>query len=594
MHSGSSDIWFLPSEAKTPPQSPEAERPAWQRFLNNRKAVASAAAILTIALFSGIAFVFGLRHDFHRMLPSPTHNELMAAAITEEVYAIRKGYVAHATVLNVLRRNGLTENAEELSNTMPPYPGNLRNPELLDAAIQKSLALGRLNSDIRFGNRTAIPAPMDDLGMADYFRWAFRLFGYRIASFYHLYFVLYGLSVAFFLLAYFRHPLPLGLLAAVSVTQALAFAFVANDHIPGFAARFGYGYDSPEQQMATVHCSRFLSVLGIIPMLHLILALHPTAGLKRRALLSRVVPSALAQACLLAFVMSLRCSGSWQLTFLAATAAGLLLLTLRERWRPGPGTATADASGPLALARRFWPAIIAAALLLLAQAYRSAHTNPFYRVADEVMPGHNVWHNLYIGLSYHPDYTRVFSPAFCKAEADDKAVIAASDYIVRHYKLNPNKYMLSPYAGHYRERTHERILKYAYKEFFAQRPFYVVTSLLWHKPVFLLTLYAESLKRSVLTLGLPLLLLGVGALAGVFALIRRIHPENFRRSALTLGALLLAGSALSCVPIVLTTPLYHAIGDQFWMITLSLLWILTAGLTLALPRRPPKPQADRP
>jgi hypothetical protein len=140
-------------------------------------------------------------------------------------------------------------------------------------------------------------------------------------------------------------------------------------------------------ELRSVLALRFMSVLGVIATLHLVLdtlAAEPwTPG--------RVL-AVLLQAALLGFVLHIRFAAIWEvLCVLAALAA-----VVAHRIRRGAGT------------RPLWQATVPSVFLLGASAgfgaYQESVLADQYRTEGGV--AHVFWHSVYTGLSYHPDLAR--------------------------------------------------------------------------------------------------------------------------------------------------------------------------------------------
>src|SRR5262249_11444858 len=122
------------------------------------------------------------------------------------------------------------------------FPDNLRNPALIDAAIDKTVRFeAPINSD--YGVRGS---GGDDLGLVDYTRLSFYLFGYRLRF----------LQLAF-ICAFRSRPELLAILIVVSAAHVFLFTSSILDR----------------HNLSSISDPRFLSVLAVIPCLHLACAL---------------------------------------------------------------------------------------------------------------------------------------------------------------------------------------------------------------------------------------------------------------------------------------------------------------------------------
>ena len=122
-------------------------------------AAAACAGIAVVFFFAGL--VFALQHDFHRKMQSPTHNILVAAAISEVVYDLDQGYIAYGKVLETLRGKGMADQVYEERYLQPlglRYPQNLSNTDMMNAALESAAALQDLPPDPKVGDESAVPA----------------------------------------------------------------------------------------------------------------------------------------------------------------------------------------------------------------------------------------------------------------------------------------------------------------------------------------------------------------------------------------------------------------------------------------------------
>src|SRR5205814_429047 len=140
------------------------------------------------------------------------------------------------------------------------HPGNMTDPKLIDRVLQNATRLTGITGNVKFGDRTLVLVQAEDLGMVDYYKLSFRLFGFTIEGFYYTYWLLLAVSAALFIICFWRSPAFLLTLNVLLMAHFLAITYV----VLGFP-------DAPPLLIGNVHDGRFLSVLGIIPALHLML-----------------------------------------------------------------------------------------------------------------------------------------------------------------------------------------------------------------------------------------------------------------------------------------------------------------------------------
>jgi len=143
----------------------------------------------------------------------------VGAAITQMEHG-GYGYTTAGVMETVLTSARLTGDPKILTDLGVKFPENLHRPELINAAIDKAV-----HFKWPFNPNEALRGSGgDDLGLVDYTRLSFRLFGYRIQSLYVLYFVILAISVSSFLWAFRAQSGFLLLAATACAAQVLLFA----------------------------------------------------------------------------------------------------------------------------------------------------------------------------------------------------------------------------------------------------------------------------------------------------------------------------------------------------------------------------------
>jgi hypothetical protein len=134
-----------------------------------------------------------------------------------------------------------------------------------------------------------------DPGLVDYYKIAFRVFGFYIESFFFLYFVLLSISVVIFLVA---HHQSMALMTVPVLFLAAGNIVLSSDIF------------SVKDQLISVVNLRFLLTLGLLPALHLAFLM-----LERQQITFVHGSLAVVQIVLLLLVFSIRSTISWVLPF---------------------------------------------------------------------------------------------------------------------------------------------------------------------------------------------------------------------------------------------------------------------------------------
>src|SRR5262249_16562398 len=244
----------------------------------------------------------------------------------------------------------------------------------------------------------------DDLGYVDFTRLAFRIFGVHVRSFYYMFFLLYGLSLFLALFERRHDRLGQGLLVSI-VALIYATCFYSNLMFP----------EPPG--LGNMLNPRFMSVIGFIPMVHLVLV-APDRELATAPRVAIVV----FQSAMVFFAAHIRASGVWLVAAFAISVAVHFFLAVRRE--------TVSAAVRNVLPGR-WPAIADLAVVFLGLQSVSLSLHPIYR-QQGWLQHHAFWHSVYYSLMYHPKYLERFNEMHERAEGDAMPMQAAVAYLRAH------------------------------------------------------------------------------------------------------------------------------------------------------------------
>jgi hypothetical protein len=404
-------------------------------------------ALLGRMIHSGIAR--GMDGGIYEVVEDAAH--AMAVAISDMRFHLNRGYVGYSAVSTKLEEGGFTVNTDLLKALGRANPEQLKDRALLNQAILSALN-AQIPKDVGFGDRSLLSMRYAELGLVDYFKLAFRLFGYRVESAFYLYFTLLGLSAATFVTAYWRSPIIL----------TVPILFLAAGNII-FATSF---FDSINSQ--SVANPRFVSTLGILPGLHILMLM---LGARRATVIQ--VTLACVQAFIFEFALSIRAALFWCVIFVVFIALIQVAILIA---RTGAGRSLrasfAEWSAELA-AIRLWPALV---LLIGVWTYQSAISmkmHPSYELED-FLPEHMRYHNAFMGLTAHPDwYPRFGNKYYYGTQSDTFGFLVGALYLLDHYDV-PESYYISPLYGGPKVRLDDRMVKKAYMQFIMENPRFTI------------------------------------------------------------------------------------------------------------------------
>jgi hypothetical protein len=456
------------------------------------------------------------------------------------------GYALSTVIETVLTYGGLTDDPKILAPLGAEFPGNLRDPALINAAIDKAARFGW-----PFNPKDAIRGSGgDDLGFVDYVRLSFLVFGHKIQSLYYTYFLIFGVSAAVFLWTFRSRPALLMLLVITSVAQTILFASNL------FASH----------SLGSISDPRFLSIMATVPGLHLGCLL-----LDRSPPSITNVASAIVQSMILIFAVWIRASAIWVILAVAVFAGLVTIWGLLKRRNE---------------LRRVWCLGILLAVLAVHTLWVTMTLHPIYRNEGEISH-HVFWHAVFYQLQFHPRWNEKYAASYDFATFDELPPVAARKYLLRHPPSHPEEVYLPKDRKYLRIAPSEAYVRKAYFEFFANDPTFALESLLIYNPLGMAVVFAGYLSSLDWTTIMELL----SASVVLLILAGFLVAESDQRRLFKHGVLLATGGFfVSLLPILLTVPNYPTMGDQYFALLIMLgCWAVlafAAGLRVLLGRAP--------
>jgi hypothetical protein len=491
-----------------------------------------AAAIVCLCLLA--AFRIGIDRGFRDSIGVAAWGRILfgvGTAITEMDHG-GHGYALSTVVETVLTYNGLTGDSDTLARLGAQFPANLRDPTLINAAIDKAARF-----QWPFNPEEGVRGSGgDDIGFVDYVRLSFLLFGHNIQSLYYTYFLIFAISAAAFLYTFQTRPAHLMMLVIVSVAQIILFS----------SNLFGVG------GLGSIADPRFLSVMAFVPGLHL------ACLLLDRAPPSLVnVASAILQSAILVFALWIRASAVWVVVAVAFLAGLMVMRGLLARRNE---------------LRHIWAFGVLIAVLSAPMLRIAISLHPVYK--NEISH-HVLWHAVFYELQLHPRWNEKYAATYDFAGGDALPPLAARKYLLRYPPSNPEEVYLTPDHQYLRVAAAETYIQKALFEFFVNDPRFVAESILVYNPVMVALVFRSNLSS---LLEIPFMqfigmLLVFLILAGILA-----TDDEQRRLYRRVALLATVGFFVSPLPIVLTAPNNAVMGDQF----LALLVVLGCWTALAL------------
>jgi hypothetical protein len=504
-----------------------------------------AAALVALALFA--AFRSGIMRDLHSTFADQSWGRVqfaIGAAITSR-YHNGYGYTISNVIREVLASAGLTGDPVMLKVAGVTFPDNLRNPSLMESAIRKAISFTwPFNPNERITGSSG-----EDVGLVDFVRLSFMLFGGKLVGFYLTYFALVGTSFAAAIVAFRRMP---GVLV-LFILYGIALFVLFRCNLLDFN---NVGILDP----------RFLSTLSLVPATHIALAmlvwLRPSAGQTALVLL---------QAAILILACWIRSSALW-------TVLGLLLfatlIAAHAVWQ----------RKPTELARA-WPFAILAMLTAGHFVYVTQALHPVYATPNE-RPHHGLWHAMIYGVAIHPDWRKKYAAQFGLENTDEVPETVAKKYLLRHPPDNPDAVYLTADHEYLRIGAAEIYKRKAFLELLANDPKFVLEAFLIYNPQLCIkafSLYATSFDR------LSAFVWAAIVIASLISISFLILDRRERRRFFSTMVLVTAGFGISMSPMFFTAPGPAVMADQLFMLiagTIGWVVLMMSNVIESVTRKP--------
>ena len=319
--------------------------------------------LIGCAFYLDVFHGIGLGQDRTAFHPIYRLRQSLAVAISRMHNPSPGKYLAYKSVVNVLDENGfaLYDNEPGPRLDKEGWAALLTDQPRLDRIIQQAkdaVIDARLPPEIIQAN---------ELGFADYIYFSFRLFGDKISSLYHFFYLIVAATCVVYTLQFRNSPF-------------LLFVLVIFLGELYFLENYTHSYGL---QLQTVANSRLFSGLSLVPALHVLLLLWQRAPPR-----ASTVAAVIVQSVIFAFLLSCRTEVAWQVAMIAAVACGIGLSALLRR-RNQKHRNLIDRLAPL------WPAAVFLVVVFAYSTVVSMSADQRYAMEPKA---HIVWHEVMIGL----------------------------------------------------------------------------------------------------------------------------------------------------------------------------------------------------
>ena len=465
----------------------------------------------------------------------PTHEILSAAIATSHIKFGLSGELAYKEVAQAIADE--VTSTKSVTDIMDDATRRLDNdPAAVTRGFQAGAAVQRANIATPANKKGYVTDWVDDVGYADFYELAFRLFGFNALSTHWLYFSVLLTACILFVGVFFNDNLAVGSLT-LSITALFLISSSAYflEEIPSFAA------------------NRFLSTLAIVPLLHSIHTSLRQAPLSRREIIVLV-----AQTLIMSFAIAARAAGVW--CVMAAVACAFVVIVVRRLPAAKPNTAggttvrlKARFASPYA-GRVVATGAIVASVFAAAMVIRTARIDELY-YRDYNYPHHLVWHSAYLGLGWNPDWDSL-RPQYADITPGGDSI--GFDLFIHVMKERGEPPLTNGYLFNYlRARPYEAFIRKVYINFLAQNPVFAVKLFLYYKP----TAMFQIVARNVATIPAISWLLTFCSLS-LASLCFALGGSSARLKELLICCAVIW--LVSLFPVIWAYPAVFATADQLW------------------------------
>jgi len=301
-----------------------------------------------------ISFLSSINPKVKNVIPEPVDISLVSIAIAiTELETDENGYSGYRHVLESLQeQEGFKEYAKSHKKNIP-----------YDIDFKKGvLAAKTIDANYKYY------LDREDLGIVDYYKLSFLLFGYDTDSFIYLYYLLLFISLALFIARFFNNFEKLNLLAIFMISH-----WVIISVLPDMG-----------KELMTVYNRRSLPILSMIPTIYIVISIFENKRLNTFGLAMLIT-----QIAILMFIYHSRSSVSYQLLFIYSSFFLFCLFSIKKKFYY------------YLIKKSALISIVLISLSILGlKGYMYSAKDPQY---SNYTSGHLFWHAAYIGLSAHPE-----------------------------------------------------------------------------------------------------------------------------------------------------------------------------------------------
>jgi hypothetical protein len=414
----------------------------------------SALLVLLALTLCALTVWEGVRVGADRTLPGALarHVNGFAVAISCLSYGHCHGYTSLRSVDQALYDGGI--NYGNYGRLQFAAVDLFHDASLINQALQRAASIPEPGTAIN-------SMGPHEKGLALFYMLSMGMFGIKLSSLFYGFMFVFLVTVGLFAVAFFRDLLALACLVAACCAMYLIVPVVQGL--------------SPD--VNAVHGSRYLPLLGIVPVLHLVMLFERGEMRPLQAVI------AAAQAIVLFFVMFSRLSGIWMVAglslWIVARTAVSMLCNGRKNVR-------------MIVFRAIVPAALVGCVLATLVFYPKLALDPQYLKQDET-EYRTFWHHLLVAANFNPARPETTGlSAEIPGYGDLVAYLLFEKEIARRGEAL-SQYLMDDEAGWPQRTSHrqydykwglyEAVVKSVFLRLVAEHPLYVLKSIFFYEPL---------------------------------------------------------------------------------------------------------------
>jgi hypothetical protein len=412
----------------------------------------SAVLVLCAAALCALTVWEGVRVGADRTLSGALarHVNGLAIAVSCLAHGHCRGFTSLRSVNKALFDEGLNYHRSQMADIC-------HDADLINKALAQAASIPDAGTAIE-------SMGPHEKGLALFYELSMAVFGIKLSSLFYGFMLVFAVTVGLFAVAFYRDRLVLATLVAACSAMYLIVP-VVQDLAP---------------DINTIHGSRYLPLLGIVPVLHLL------TFFERGTIRFLQIVIAASQALVLFFVMFSRLSGVWMVAGLALWIAGRVAVSMIRKPR----------GARMMASRAIVPGTLVSFVLAALIVFPKFALDPQYLKQDET-EYRTFWHHLLVAANFNPARQEVVGVSSDLQGVDDMIAYLLFEREIASRGEDLSQYLIDDETNWPQRTTHRRfdykwglydgVVKDVFLRLVAEHPVYVLQSVFFYEPLAIVT-----------------------------------------------------------------------------------------------------------